>query len=107
VADVLRPGGAVFFRDYALYDMAMLRFHGSQKLGERLYRRGDGTLARFFDEGEVRGLLSDAGLLAEEVAYHRVSNVNRKKGLTLRRVFVHAVARKPGGGGDAGAAGPG
>ena len=96
VAEMLAPGGVVCFRDYAMYDMAMLRFHGAQKLGDKLYRRGDGTLAYFFAEEEVRGLLAEAGLEAEEVEYHRVNTVNRKKGVTLRRVFVHAVARKPG-----------
>ena len=46
--DLLRPGGVVLFRDYGLYDMSMLRFPGAQMLGERLYRRGDGTLAYFY-----------------------------------------------------------
>lgn len=40
----LSPGGLLLFRDYALYDMPQLRFPEPQRLGERLYRRLDGTL---------------------------------------------------------------
>lgn len=62
--DLLTPGGLLLFRDYGENDMVMLRFHGSQWLSDRLYRRSDGTLAYFFRESgasmtdtEVRCLL--------------------------------------------------
>ena len=102
----LRPGGVVCFRDYGLYDLPMLRFPPNQRVGERTYVRQDGTLARFFTLDEVRVMFKDAGLVEEAVAaggdttrepvrYCCVHNENKKKGIKMRRVFVHGVWRKP------------
>lgn len=40
---VLRPGGLLLFRDYGVYDTAMIRFNPGSKLDDRLYVRQDGT----------------------------------------------------------------
>lgn len=47
----MKPGGVVLFRDYGLYDQAMLRFSAGHKLMERFYVRQDGTRAYYFSEG--------------------------------------------------------
>eukprot|EP00095_Tigriopus_kingsejongensis_P001988 maker-scaffold1702_size30647-snap-gene-0.16 protein:Tk01988 transcript:maker-scaffold1702_size30647-snap-gene-0.16-mRNA-1 annotation:"hypothetical protein CAPTEDRAFT_137298" len=39
----LRPGGVFLFRDYAVNDMAMIRFGAGHKIADCLYLRQDGT----------------------------------------------------------------
>ena len=46
---------------------------------------------------EARLDMQRSGLTVEECEYHCVLSRNRKKGTTLHRVFVHAVARRPDG----------
>lgn len=93
----LRPGGLLLFRDYGLYDMAQLRFPGSQLLdpGESLvYQRLDGTLSSFFSIGRMEKLAHDAGLQVVECEYVTTFIKNRKKKTELKRVFVHGVFKK-------------
>ena len=40
----------MFFRDYGLYDHAMLRFSKGHKISENFYMRQDGTRAYYFSE---------------------------------------------------------
>ena len=48
---VLKPGGLLLFRDYGLFDHAMLRFSRGHKIAENFYTRQDGTRAYYFSEG--------------------------------------------------------
>jgi SAM-dependent methyltransferase len=95
VARTLRPGGALLFRDYAHGDLAQLRAEDGAVLAPRLHVRGDGTLAYFFELEELRALFASAGLRVEELRFCTVRNVNRRKGVVMRRVWVHGVAVKP------------
>ena len=103
LVSALRPGGQLLVRDYGLYDMPMLRFSAHARRGPGLYQREDGTLARFFDleqlVADVIDAARDAGVLlcCEEHKWCAVSNSNRKTGVEMRRVFVHAVFRRNGG----------
>lgn len=92
---VLKPGGLVLFRDYGLYDMTMQRFSAAQKVGERLYHRGDGTLSYFFTPEFLKDLFTKAGFIEEENFYCCVELKNRRKELPMKRVWIHAKFSKP------------
>ena len=105
IYDATKCGGKVCFRDYALYDLPMMRFKESHCVYStcadsdgtrpRLYERGDGTLSRFFNLETVKDIFESAGFTMEELKYSTVYNDNRKTGERLKRAFVHAVFRKP------------
>ncbi|KAM8758773.1 tRNA N(3)-cytidine methyltransferase METTL6 isoform 2-T4 [Rhynchonycteris naso] len=92
---VLKPGKSVLFRDYGLYDHAMLRFKAGSKLGENFYVRQDGTRSYFFTDEFLARLFTDAGY--EEVVNEYVfrETVNKKEGLYVPRVFLQGKFRKP------------
>ncbi|GFS41521.1 methyltransferase family protein [Actinidia rufa] len=115
---VLKPGGLLLFRDYVtisfsalhlepaeiinsemkntgLYDMTMLRFEPNKKLGSREYMRSDGTRSYFFCLDTVRDLFARAGFNEIELEYCCVKSVNRRKGKSMRRVWVHGKFQKP------------
>jgi len=95
----LRPGGVLLFRDYAEFDLPMVRFEatGKQKLGDRLYQRQDGTLAYFFSVEDIGQRADDAGFVINELKYACVHNRSHSKaGLQLlKRAFVHGVFSRP------------
>ncbi|XP_006840079.1 PREDICTED: methyltransferase-like protein 6 isoform X1 [Chrysochloris asiatica] len=92
---VLKPGKCVLFRDYGLYDHAMLRFKAGSKLGENFYVRQDGTRSYFFTDEFLARLFVDTGY--EEVVNEYVfrETVNKKEGLCVPRVFLQSKFRKP------------
>ena len=72
-----------------------LRMTADRQVGEKLYRRGDGTLCYFFSTEDLRSKAEAAGFEAVECKYACTRLLNRKKQCELRRVFVHGVFRKP------------
>ncbi|XP_021860659.1 uncharacterized protein [Spinacia oleracea] len=92
---VLKPGGMLFFRDYGLYDMTMLRFEPDKRVGFRHYMRADGTLSYFFDLDGGRNLFLGVGFIELELEYCCVKSVNRQKRKTMKRVWVHGKFQKP------------
>ncbi|KAF6778170.1 hypothetical protein AHF37_02366 [Paragonimus kellicotti] len=97
VASVLKPGGRLLFRDYGLHDYAQLRFGRGTRLLSELpsYARQDGTLSYFFEANELKNMLIESGLETVhcEYVYRRTSNVAER--LSVRRVFIQAVAIRP------------
>ncbi|GMF51495.1 unnamed protein product [Phytophthora fragariaefolia] len=89
----LKPGGVVCFRDYGLYDLAMRR--NAKKLGPNLYYRSDGTLAYFFSREKLEDEFGQSGFQMLENEYCTVRLRNRKKGVTMDRVWLHAKFQKP------------
>ncbi|KAF5403938.1 putative ribosome biogenesis protein [Paragonimus heterotremus] len=97
VASVLKPGGRLLFRDYGLHDYAQLRFGRGTRLLSELpsYARQDGTLSYFFEANELKTMLIESGLeiVHCEYVYRRTTNVAER--LSVRRVFLQAVAIRP------------
>ncbi|KAM4600561.1 tRNA N(3)-cytidine methyltransferase METTL6 [Polymixia lowei] len=96
VCRVLKPGGVVLFRDYGLYDHAMLRFKSGNKLGENFYVRQDGTRSYFFSKELLAELFEGAGFHSVANDYVLRETVNKKEGLCVPRVFLQSKFTKPG-----------
>jgi len=91
---ILKKNGMICFRDYAIGDAVFLRMGPEARLQERLFKRGDGTLAYFFTKQEIQSYLENAGFHILKLDYHTVKNHNRKTGITMMRVFLNGVAIK-------------
>ncbi|KAH9324950.1 hypothetical protein KI387_005128 [Taxus chinensis] len=92
---ILKPGGMLFFRDYGLYDMTMLRFPPAQNLGDHHYVRGDGTFSYYFSLDVLRELFTSAGFVEMESRFCCVQLFNHRKEQKMRRVWVHGKFQKP------------
>eukprot|EP00918_Siedleckia_nematoides_P096135 GHVU01210828.1.p1 GENE.GHVU01210828.1~~GHVU01210828.1.p1 ORF type:complete len:459 (-),score=72.06 GHVU01210828.1:341-1717(-) len=93
---LLRPGsGVLLFRDYGRLDMAQLRFARTHKatMDANYYVRQDGTLAYYFDKDELRRLMGDSCEELENEYFLR-EFTNRKKGVSMKRVWVQARFRR-------------
>ncbi|WAR00683.1 METL6-like protein [Mya arenaria] len=98
VAKVLKPGGCLLFRDYGLYDHAMLRFSPGHKLADNFYVRQDGTRAYYFTTDKMKALAEESGLVVSSCEYVHRQTVNKKEGLCVPRVFVQGrFLMSPGG----------
>ncbi|KAK9841962.1 hypothetical protein WJX81_001465 [Elliptochloris bilobata] len=91
----LRPGGLLMFRDHGLYDVTQLRWPPAQRLARNLCHRQDGTTAYFFEPDRLRQLVEGAGFVARECEWACTRLLNRKRGLEMRRVFVHGLFERP------------
>ncbi|XP_061442386.1 tRNA N(3)-methylcytidine methyltransferase METTL6 [Rhineura floridana] len=92
---VLKPGKSVLFRDYGLYDHAMLRFKSANKLGENFYVRQDGTRSYFFTDDFLAELFLSVGYEQVVNEYVLRETVNKKEDLCVPRVFLQSKFQKP------------
>uniref|UniRef100_A0A4W5NQK3 tRNA N(3)-cytidine methyltransferase n=1 Tax=Hucho hucho TaxID=62062 RepID=A0A4W5NQK3_9TELE len=92
---VLKPGGVILFRDYGLYDHAMMRFKAGNKLGENFYVRQDGTRSYFFSKELLADLFRGVGFESVTNEYVLRETVNKKEGLCVPRVFLQSKFRRP------------
>ncbi|KAM8826926.1 tRNA N(3)-cytidine methyltransferase METTL6 isoform 2-T2 [Synchiropus picturatus] len=95
ISRVLKPGGAVLFRDYGVHDHAMKRFKSSSKLGDNLYVRQDGTRSYFFSKDFLAQMFTESGFLCVANDYVTRETINRKEGLNVPRVFLQSKFIKP------------
>jgi SAM-dependent methyltransferase len=99
IARTLKRGGVLLFRDYARGDVKGAegsafvpgyRVKASAESGaeeEAMFRRSDGTLAKFFDEEELARVFDACGFEGScEIVEHLVTN--RKLDITMSRKFV-------------------
>lgn len=99
-ASGLRAGGALYFRDYALDDLAQQRFEANTdgtRLDENLYVRRDRTLAYYFSVERADALFREAGFTRKRLEYTTRHVENRKDGLHMERRFITGVFTWPGG----------
>ena len=94
LAALLPTGGKIFFRDYAAEDAAQHRFKADRHLGGRLWIRGDGTFAYYFEVEEFASLCSSAGLFVEKISIVERDTVNAKLDISLERKFLQATLIK-------------
>lgn len=95
VFEALKPGGLVLFRDYGLFDQAMLRFTPGHKIGSNFYVRQDGTRAFYFSEEYLEELFVGAGYEVVSNEYVCRETVNKKEDICVPRIFVQGKFKKP------------
>lgn len=89
----MKIGGIIFFRDYGLYDMTQMRFYAKKvlnKLGENLYKRGDGTFSYFFSLEILTNLFEINGFKVVQNQYDTRVLLNRKRRIRMYRVWVQS-----------------
>lgn len=95
IYSVLKPGGLLLFRDYAVGDLTQLRFKPESKIQENLHYRQDGTLSYFFSKDFLLELTEKIGFETVECELVHRKVVNRKKDLEMDRIFIQCKFRKP------------
>lgn len=91
---VLRPGGLVLFRDYAIYDKAMLRFSEQSKIADQFYTRQDGTRAYFFTKRQLVRLFTNCNFQCQSIDYVKRETVNIATKDEFSRIFLQAKFMK-------------
>lgn len=95
IKKILKPGGLVLFRDYGLYDHAMLRFSKGHKIQENFYVRQDNTRAYYFSIDYTKTLFSSEGYEIIQNQYVLKRTVNKKEKIDVPRRFVQGKYLKP------------
>ncbi|KAG0559842.1 hypothetical protein KC19_10G133200 [Ceratodon purpureus] len=86
---VLKPGGFVLVRDYAVGDLAQKRLtEKDQKISENFFARGDGTRAYYFSEDSLVSLFEREGMTCQSVTVHCRQVENRSRALLMNRRWI-------------------
>ncbi|XP_053992267.1 tRNA N(3)-methylcytidine methyltransferase METTL6-like isoform X2 [Hylaeus volcanicus] len=96
IKNVVRPGGIIFFRDYALFDMTQIRFAKSKQaqLRSNFYVRQDSTLAYYFTREVFNLFCNDGNFECLENTYILKQMKNRKTEQVLKRIWIQAKFKK-------------
>jgi tRNA N(3)-methylcytidine methyltransferase METTL6 len=89
----MKLGALLYFRDYGIYDMVMLRFIAKQnvQLAEQFFLRRDGTRAYFFERDASAKLFGDAGFRVRTLDYDTRELKNRKRGILMYRCWIEGL----------------
>ncbi|KAG0349201.1 Methyltransferase-like protein 6 [Podila humilis] len=92
IKSVMKSGGMLCFRDYAVYDAAQVKFSSNpgHKLDTNLYVRQDGTLSHFFSAEQMKELFEREGFTTVECDYVHRETINRAMDLSVDRRFLQA-----------------
>ena len=90
ISKVINKGGILYFRDYARYDMAQLRFakRKKNKVGDNLYMRKDKTLSYFFEKDEIENLFKKNGFNVKDSKLICRVIENRKDNKKMHRLWL-------------------
>nr|CAB3263775.1 methyltransferase-like protein 6 [Phallusia mammillata] len=94
IQNVLKPSGYLLFRDYGIYDWAMLRFSPGSKISENFYVRQDGTRAYYFAKETMEMLVKKTGFRVVSNEYVMRETINHKKNIKVPRVFLQGKYQK-------------
>jgi len=97
VANALKPGGKLLFRDYGVYDMTHVRYAAkatTKKLNENYYVRGDGTRVYYFTKEGTTQLFERNGFVVDRIDYDTRELRNRKRKINMYRVWLNAKVTK-------------
>ena len=96
ISKVINKGGILYFRDYARYDMAQIRFAKRKKnrVGDNLYMRKDKTLSYFFDKNEIESLFKKYGfsIVNSNLICRLIEN--RKENKKMHRLWLQIKFKK-------------
>ena len=96
ISKVINKGGILYFRDYARYDMAQIRFAKRKKnrVGDNLYMRKDKTLSYFFDKNEIEKLFIKYGfsIVNSNLICRLIEN--RKENKKMHRLWLQIKFKK-------------
>ena len=96
ISKVINKGGILYFRDYARYDMAQIRFAKRKKnrVGDNLYMRKDKTLSYFFDKNEIENLFKKYGfsIVNSNLICRLIEN--RKEHKKMHRLWLQIKFKK-------------
>ena len=96
ISKVINKDGILYFRDYARYDMAQIRFAKRKKnrVGDNLYMRKDKTLSYFFDKNEIENLFKKYGfsIVNSNLICRLIEN--RKENKKMHRLWLQIKFKK-------------
>ena len=92
----LADDGILYFRDYAQYDLAQIRFamKKKSKLSDNLYFRNDKTLAFYFNKTEIEDLFKKNGFAILESKLICRLIENRKDNKKMHRLWLQIKLKK-------------